>query len=489
MTSFWAIVKLTFRSAIRSHIFQLLLGLLIICVFLIPSTIASDGTAWGFIQISLKYSLAAVGTILSFSTVWLSCFIMTRDVETYQLHMVVSKPVSRITIWVGKWLGVVLIHLILMLIASGIVYGLILWQFYGRDFSQEERKRIENEVLVGRRVFRPELPDLDRLVREEYQKRLKVAQKSNVDLTKINQSPKKTMREIRKEVIARLSEVKPGPANTRYWTYKGLAPDWKTPLFIRYRPYVGKISSKEQRETRGVWLAEMLVKENREKDAEGKGGKKDSKTAMRAVLVPRTPYPEGIMCGEFSEITLTPRAIHPDGLLVIGYTNFDPKRKSVFFQLADGPKVLVKVTDFLANYLRAVFVLFLKILFLAGLSCAVASFVTMPTAIFSVVCYGLFGVFATYLVGMERDLMDTGMDMSTVGFVERFGTAVSHVLLWFVIPLQNFEISDVVASGELIEFSYVGTLFLNIFILRGLPLFLLGMFLYWRRELGLVIRK
>lgn len=57
MKSYWAIVKLTFRNALRSHIFQLLLLLLLLAVIVIPTTVSGDGTAGGFIRVSLLYSL------------------------------------------------------------------------------------------------------------------------------------------------------------------------------------------------------------------------------------------------------------------------------------------------------------------------------------------------------------------------------------------------------------------------------------------------
>lgn len=103
MKPFWAIVKLTLRNCVRSHLFQLLLFLLLLCVVLIPSTISGDGTAGGFIRISLLYSLSAVSTILALSSIWLGCFVMAQDIDNYQLHMVVTKPVSRVKIWLAKW--------------------------------------------------------------------------------------------------------------------------------------------------------------------------------------------------------------------------------------------------------------------------------------------------------------------------------------------------------------------------------------------------
>ena len=83
MRAFWAIVKLTYRHAIRSHIFQLLAGLLVFCVLFIPTTVGG-GTASEFIRVSLLYSFWAVSIVLALSSIWLGCFAMTHDVDSYQ---------------------------------------------------------------------------------------------------------------------------------------------------------------------------------------------------------------------------------------------------------------------------------------------------------------------------------------------------------------------------------------------------------------------
>lgn len=58
MKAFFAIVALTFRNAVRSHIFQLLLALLLICVIVIPVSV-SVGKLDDLIRVSLLYSLWA----------------------------------------------------------------------------------------------------------------------------------------------------------------------------------------------------------------------------------------------------------------------------------------------------------------------------------------------------------------------------------------------------------------------------------------------
>ena len=172
MRPFSAIVKLTLRNALRSHVFQLLLVLLLFCVTVIPLSIGG-GSAQDFIRVSLFYSIWSVGVILSLSSLWLGCFVMTQDVDSYQLHMVVSKPVSRCVVWLGKWAGITLINVVLLFAALTTVYVIVINRYNqeGR-FSAAEKEKIANEVLVGRRVFMPDTPDFQAIAREELKKNI-----------------------------------------------------------------------------------------------------------------------------------------------------------------------------------------------------------------------------------------------------------------------------------------------------------------------------
>ncbi len=478
MTSFRAIVKLTFRNAVRSHIFQLLLFLLLLCVVLIPYTITGDGTARGYIQISLLYSLSAVAFLLSLSSIWLGCFLMTRDVESYQLHMVISKPVSRITIWLGKWIGIMLIHLILLLIASSMVYSIVLWKYSLQSFSDVEKSQIENEVMVGRRVFYPESPDIDQIVREVLKEKMVAAIKSGA---KIDTSPleqEKILKDLKREVLGRIAEVPAGSG--KEWIYKSLPVGSDRPVYFRYRAYVNKVSSESQRLTRGWWAVRIAEPEGENKKAENVFEKdKQAKQKYKYSFFPITPAPEQIKAGTFLEKKLPPKIIDPNGEVMIGFGNYDPAGSALCFQKSDGPKLLIKYSGFTENYFRAIFVIFMQLVILSGLACAAASVLSMPTAVFAVVSYLMFGSFAKFLSGTSF----------FGGPADYIGYYIGKVILIAVIPMQEFEVTNLVANGELVEWLFIGKLFLTYFVLRALPLFLLGMWLYWRREMGLVIRK
>ncbi len=474
MKAFTAIVKLTFRNALRSHIFQLLLFVLLLCIVFIPNAITGDGTAHGYIRISLKYSVAAVAFILSLSAVWLGCYTMSRDIESYQLHMIISKPVSRVTIWLSKWFSICLIHLLLLAVASTVVYFAVVWQFYRQPFTPEEKEKIENEVMVGRRVFMPEFPD----VQAEAQKRLREkitqlqAQGKNIDTSAAAQE--KMLKELHKQVIMERSEILPGKQHI--WQYQGLPSNHKEPLYLRYRIYVNKVSSEAQRITRGLWVIGVprLINEESKNVFEQKKAK-----GWELFYTPYTQQPQQIMCGVFHEFSLPPAIISPDGTAFISFVNLDSLGGAIFAQPLDGPKLLIKKTGFAGNYFRAVCVIFMQIAILAGLGCAAASIFSMPMAVFMVVSYLLFGSFAKFMVGTTY----FGSAADYVGYY------VGKLLLLIIIPIQDFEVTGFVASGELIELAVIGKLLLIYFVYRALPLFLLGIWLYRRREMGLVIRK
>lgn len=250
MKPFWAIVKLTLRNAVRSHLFQLLLFLLLLCVVLIPSTISGDGTAGGFIRISLLYSLSAVSTILALSSIWLGCFVMAQDIDNYQLHMVVTKPVSRVKIWLAKWVGINILHLFLLLVSALAIYFIIMAKYNQQNFPEKEREKIRNEVLVGRRVFWPYRPDYDEQSRRLVTQRIKEREQRGIAVDRSPEAQDNLLRDARREVISQDTQAHYG--QPRSWVFPHI-PDTGKPMFLRYRPYIGKVATEGQRMTRVWW--------------------------------------------------------------------------------------------------------------------------------------------------------------------------------------------------------------------------------------------
>ena len=128
MQQLLAIVSLTWKAAFRYRLLWVVTSLLLLAVIGLPLLIKDDGTAEGFAQILITYTLSAVTALLGFCTLWLACGTLARDVEDCQMQMVAVKPIARWQIWLGKWLGILTLNAALLAVAGGSIYGLLEWR-------------------------------------------------------------------------------------------------------------------------------------------------------------------------------------------------------------------------------------------------------------------------------------------------------------------------------------------------------------------------
>src|ERR1051326_3852993 len=148
-----AIAWLTWKAAVRFRLFLVVLVLLLAAVVALPLLIKDDGTAQGFTQILMTYTLSAVSALLGLSTLWVSCGTLARDIEECQIQVVAVKPIGRWQIWLGKWLGILSLNAVLLLMAGGSIYGLVLWR--ASRLAPDEQKVLRTQVLVARGSVKP----------------------------------------------------------------------------------------------------------------------------------------------------------------------------------------------------------------------------------------------------------------------------------------------------------------------------------------------
>src|SRR5579859_8068384 len=128
MQRLFAITWLTWKAAFRFKLFLVVALLLLISVVGLPLLIKDDGTARGFTQILLTYTLGVITALLGLSTLWLACGTLARDIEDCQIQVVATKPIARWQIWLGKWLGIMSLNATLLAISGGAVFGLLQWR-------------------------------------------------------------------------------------------------------------------------------------------------------------------------------------------------------------------------------------------------------------------------------------------------------------------------------------------------------------------------
>src|SRR4030095_2489303 len=75
-----AITWLTWKAALRFRLFLVIAALLLAAVVGLPLLIEDDGTARGFTQILLTYTLSVITALLGLSTLWLAGGSLARDI-------------------------------------------------------------------------------------------------------------------------------------------------------------------------------------------------------------------------------------------------------------------------------------------------------------------------------------------------------------------------------------------------------------------------
>src|SRR6476646_7451814 len=125
MQPLFAIAWLTWKAAFRFRLFLVVAGLLLASVVLLPLLIKDDGTARGFTQILLTYTLTTISALLGISTLWLACGTLARDIEECQMQVVAVKPIARWQIWLGKWIGLLALNAVLLAISGASIFFLL----------------------------------------------------------------------------------------------------------------------------------------------------------------------------------------------------------------------------------------------------------------------------------------------------------------------------------------------------------------------------
>ena len=224
-----AIAWLTWKAAFRFRLFLVIAVLLLASVVGLPLVIQDDGTARGFTQILLTYTLSVITGLLGFSTLWLACGTLARDIEECQMQVVATKPIARWQIWLGKWLGIMSLNAALLALSGACVYGLLQWR--ATKLPAAEQTVLREQVLVARGSAREQNYDaeIDAATERILQGRLKNNPVEKADVPQVR-------KQIREQIKADFQLVPPG--YSRQWQIDlGLAKNFlhDQPLQLRVK--------------------------------------------------------------------------------------------------------------------------------------------------------------------------------------------------------------------------------------------------------------
>lgn len=448
---------LTWKAAFRYRLFWVIVVLLLAAVVGLPLVLKHDGTADGFAQILITYTLGAVTLLLGLCTLWLACGTLARDVEECQIQLVLVKPVSRWQVWIGKWLGLVTLNAALLAVAGTSIYCLIEWR--ARNLPPEELDKLRNQVLVARAVAQPE--DLQGAIETETRKRFQ----ERVDKNQLGNANRDAVaQQIRTQVQAEMESVSPDKIRT--WKIHVSANKKSLngqPLYLRI-----KFNSSQTPES-GTFYADWLVANPETKEA--------WRTAEPMSLAPDT----------FHEFPVDPGLVDNAGDMVIIFHNPPENRAALLFPISDGMQVLYRVGGFAMNLARGLGIILCWMSLLAALGLAAASFLSFPVAAFCSL--------AILLLGLSGGTLSNVVSEGTVMGVEENGKKTSAAVDDVMLPVfggilkiinlvQEFSPVDSLSTGRDVSWKELGLATGQIVLLLGGLLGGFGIFVFHRRELA-----
>jgi hypothetical protein len=451
-----AIAGLTWKAAFRFRLFLVVAVLLIAAVVGLPLIIKDDGTARGFTQILLTYTLSAITGLLGLSTLWLSCGTLARDIEECQMQVVATKPIARWQIWLGKWLGIMSLNAALLALSGACVYGLLQWRAAKLPAAEQEILRTQVLVARGSAKERNYDAEIDADTERILQGRLKSSPVDKVDVPEVR-------RQIREQVKADFQLVPSG--------YKR---DWLIDLgfaknYLHGKPLQLRVKfNAAQKSASGTFLAWWQV---------GVPGK---------TKFWRTEEPMSLAPDTFHEFQIPPNLFDDQGVLTISFVN--PNDTSLLFPIEDGMEVLYPEGGFALNFVRGLGIIFCWMALLAALGLTAASFLTFPVAAFFSLAVLTIGLSS----GTLAEAVESGTVMGGNGETGVMGHSVADMVLiptfksfLAVIHLvKGFSPIDSLSNGRAIPWSELGMAFVQIVLLLGGIIGLIGIGLFSRRELA-----
>ncbi len=450
-----AITWLTWKAAFRFRLFLVLAVLLLASVVGLPILIKDDGTARGFAQIFLTYTLSVITALLGLSTLWLACGTLARDIEECQMQVVATKPVARWQIWLGKWLGIMSLNAVLLALAGGCVCGLLQWR--AAELPEAEQKILREQILVARGSAKPpsDAAAIEAETEQVLQNRLKNNAVDQADVPDLR-------RQIRELVKADLQLVPPG--YQRSWQIDlGLAKN-----FLRGRPLQLRVKfNTAEKNPSGTFVALWQV------------GVPEKTGLWRS-------EPMSLAPDTFHEFQIPPDLFDNQGVLTVTFVN--PNNTSLLFPIEDGMEVLYPQGGFTLNFVRGLGIIFCWMALLAALGLTAASFLTFPVAAF----VSLAAVVIMLSSGTLAEAVESGTVVGGNGETGVMGHSpldlvlipMFKALLTIIKLVQNFSPVDALSSGRSISWTELGTAFGQIVLLLGGIIGITGILLFNRRELA-----
>lgn len=471
------------REASRTRLSLLFILILLVMLPLIPLTLDHESPLRYQIQSFISKSLGLTYAITACLTLFLACSTVAFEIRDRQIWQLMTKPVHHFNYVLGKWLGVIMVNLIIMIIASISVFTYI--QYLREQpvaaglAGQEDAALIRDAVLTARIGV---LPEFDRLSAEELRARVEQRRDRELELAAIEDRSPVSDYELRQQIqedflksqrsIPPRSELRPNPSqHAREYIFDGLdeARGLQSNLSLRYRFHILRDDEHQ------TFSALFIIN-------------RDETKVIERTYIPTVTH----------VLNIPAEWVREDGTLSVTIVNLytappgSPDYGSINFEMG-GLELLYQVSTFEANFLRAILIDWVKLAFLAMLGITCATFLNFPVA-----CLMSFTIFIAGSIGpfLSASLLEydappaSAIDWSNIGIVIQwlFRNVIRGIAIFLVFALDTFgefKPTQSLVEGRLVPWTTVLAAWLKLGLLWAGSAFIIGFLVMRKRQLAI----
>ncbi len=475
----FSIARNVLQEAIRMKVSLIFIVAMIFGLAVLPMLLSDDQPLRYRIQSFLQYGTSGTFGLIAILIVLFSVMTVASEQRDKQIWQTVTKPVAAWQYVLGKWLGMAALSASLLGVSAS---GIFVFTEYLRHqpaqgetsafrasqgaMLTEDRFMVETQVLSSRRTIAPDpAPWNPKQLNEEIEKKIQVELDSMQvpgDTPEQLAANKDAARErIRSDLLKGLSMSYRTilPADNRIYTFSGLsdAKNSDRPLIFRY-----KIQS-------GSNMPDQLYKVT---------------IAFPGVGQAKV---EDVPLDQIKVLELNAGLINERGEVIMQIFNGDASTQTpnprAFTFPSEGLKLSYASSSYQANYMRLMFVLWIKLLFLAMVGVCAATFLSFPVA--AIVSFAIF--WAAEGAKSLASALETYETTTLQGQTIWFNTAVAKIAELISSIFSVY--SNLRPTGRLVEGEYLGwgslasgTIVVSIWCL---VLFAAGVLIFRRRELAI----
>ncbi len=455
MRKIWAVAVNTIKQALRMKIAAVFTVLLLILLPVMGFKMTGDGTLKGRLQTFVSYGLSLTSFLLCLFTIIASIYTLANDLSRRQIYTVLTKPIRRYQLILGKLLGIILLDTILLALFGGIIYAIAVNMPNFIKADEEQLTQVRNEFYTARASLKPAEQDVSADVEREFEKLKKNRQLPN-GLEKNLGALRGYKGELRRRI--ELSK-RAAPVGTELlWQFQNVKPqDPNQPLFVRFK-YDVAVNPPDL-----AIYSRWLIGDDRQ-IRYGTGIKTPIYSIDRKDLI-RTFY----------EIEVPADAVADDGYLVVAFLNVPLNDTVVIFPPEDGLELLYKADTFTANFVRAVILIGLRLIFLAALGLLAATFLSFAVAILLSLSVFLIANTSGFILESFEYVSEN---------ISGFYNYIFKSLIELMPQFDKFSASAFLVPGRLLSWSLLAKLALSTVCVKTVLLVLLAMFIFSRREVA-----